>query len=166
MTHCVFYFPFRFRCQFGHDQICPEEGIEYPATISVWGAQLARYATAWRTRALLAPVPTFSCTLSDECIGWLDEEAQIGPPLASEASTNSGRGRRNTWLCPRFICFNQNFQVFFMNVMTNNFNLYSRVGELCIEIKVIEGCGYGKFSVWSKNSLSCKQIILSKINFY
>ncbi|GMP93764.1 hypothetical protein CsSME_00043468 [Camellia sinensis var. sinensis] len=32
LTHCVFYFPFRFQRQFGHDQICPTEGIEYPAT--------------------------------------------------------------------------------------------------------------------------------------
>ena len=45
LTHCVFYFPFRFLRQFGHDQTCPPEGIEYPAAFSVRGAQLARYAT-------------------------------------------------------------------------------------------------------------------------
>ncbi|KAF5934304.1 hypothetical protein HYC85_030475 [Camellia sinensis] len=96
LTHCVFYFPFRFLRQFGHDQICPPEGIEYPAAFPVRGAQLARYATAWRTRELLAPAPTFNCALSDECLDWLNEEAQIGPSLASEASTSSGRGRRDT----------------------------------------------------------------------
>ncbi|KAF5933517.1 hypothetical protein HYC85_029688 [Camellia sinensis] len=96
LTHCVFYFPFRFLRQFGHDQICPPEGIEYPAAFPVRGAQLARYATAWRTRELMSPAPTFSCTLSDECLDWLNEEAQIGPSLASEASTSSGRGRRDT----------------------------------------------------------------------
>ncbi|KAF5933747.1 hypothetical protein HYC85_029918 [Camellia sinensis] len=96
LTHCVFYFPFRFLRQFGHDQICPPEGIEYPAAFPVRGAQLARYATVWRTRELLAPAPTFSCTLSDECLDWLNEEAQVGPSLASEASTSSGRGRRDT----------------------------------------------------------------------
>ncbi|KAF5931761.1 hypothetical protein HYC85_027932 [Camellia sinensis] len=96
LTYCVFYFPFRFLRQFGHDQICPPEGIEYPAAFPVRGAQLARYATAWRTRELLAPAPTFSCTLSDECLDWLNEEAQIGPSLASEASTNFRRGRRDT----------------------------------------------------------------------
>ena len=35
MTHCVFYFPFRFRRQFGHDQTYPLEGIEYPAAFPV-----------------------------------------------------------------------------------------------------------------------------------
>ncbi|KAF5932217.1 hypothetical protein HYC85_028388 [Camellia sinensis] len=96
LTHCVFYFPFRFLRQFGHDQICPPEGIEYPAAFPVRGAQLARYAIAWRTRELLAPAPTFSCTLSDECLDWLNEEAQVGPSLASEASTSSGRWRGDT----------------------------------------------------------------------
>lgn len=38
MTHYVFYFPFWFRRQFEHDQICLEEGIEYPATFPVQGA--------------------------------------------------------------------------------------------------------------------------------
>ncbi|KAF5933359.1 hypothetical protein HYC85_029530 [Camellia sinensis] len=60
------------------------------------GAQLAWQATAWRTRELLAPAPTFSCTLSDECLDWLNEEAQVGPVLASEILTSSGRGRRST----------------------------------------------------------------------
>ncbi|KAF5931961.1 hypothetical protein HYC85_028132 [Camellia sinensis] len=96
LTHCVFYFPFRFLRQFSHDQICPLEGIEYPAAFPVRGVQLARYATAWRTRELLAPAPTFSCILFDECLDWLNEEAQVGPSLASEASTSSGRGRRDT----------------------------------------------------------------------
>ncbi|KAF5934411.1 hypothetical protein HYC85_030582 [Camellia sinensis] len=96
LTHCVFYFPFRIRRQFGHDQTCPPEGIEYPAAFPARGAQLAWQATAWRMRGLLAPAPTFSCTLSDECLDWLNEEAQVGPTLASEASTSSGRGRRST----------------------------------------------------------------------
>lgn len=95
LTHCVFYFPFRILRQFGHDQTCPPEGIEYPVTFPVRGAHLARHTTAWRTRELLPPAPVFSCTLSDECWDWLNEEAQIGPRLASEASTSSGRGRRD-----------------------------------------------------------------------
>lgn len=40
LTHCVFYFPFRIRRQFGHDQTCPEEGIEYPVAFPARGAQL------------------------------------------------------------------------------------------------------------------------------
>ena len=96
LTHCVFYFPFWFQCQFSYDQSCPTEGIEYPAAFLVPGAQLARYATAWRMRELLAPAPTFSYTLSDECIDWLNEEAQIRPTLASDTSTSSRRGRGNT----------------------------------------------------------------------
>ena len=96
LTHCVFYFPFRFWRQFGHDQTCPEEGIEYPTAFLVRGTQLAQYAIARRTRELLVPAPTFSCTLSDECIAWLDEEAQVGPTLISESSTSSGRGHKNT----------------------------------------------------------------------
>ncbi|KAF5933910.1 hypothetical protein HYC85_030081 [Camellia sinensis] len=75
---------------------CPPEGIEYPAAFPARGAQLAWQATAWRTRELLAPALTFSCTLSDECLDWLNEEAQVGPTLALEASTSSGRGRRST----------------------------------------------------------------------
>ena len=35
MTHRVFYFPFRFRRQFEHNQTCPPEGIEYPAAFLV-----------------------------------------------------------------------------------------------------------------------------------
>ncbi|KAF5932549.1 hypothetical protein HYC85_028720 [Camellia sinensis] len=35
MTHCVFYFPFWFWRQFGHDQTCRPEGIEYPAAFPV-----------------------------------------------------------------------------------------------------------------------------------
>ena len=96
LTHCVFYFPFRILRQFGHNQTCPLEGIEYPVTFPIRGAQLARYATAWRTRELLAPAPAFSCSLSDECLDWLNEEAQIGPSLASETPASSGRGRRDT----------------------------------------------------------------------
>ncbi|KAF5933240.1 hypothetical protein HYC85_029411 [Camellia sinensis] len=96
LTHCAFYFPFRIRRQFGHDQTCPPEGIEYPAAFPARSAQLAWQATAWRTRELLAAAPTLSCTLSDECLDWLNEEAQVGPILASEASTSSGRGRRST----------------------------------------------------------------------
>ncbi|KAF5932500.1 hypothetical protein HYC85_028671 [Camellia sinensis] len=88
--------PLLLQRQFGHDQTCPPEGIEYPATFPVRGPQLAQYATAWRTRELLAPAPTFNCTLSDECLDWLNEKAQEGPTLASEASTSSGRGSRNT----------------------------------------------------------------------
>jgi len=95
-THCVFYFPFRFRRQFRHDQTCLEEGMEYPVTFPVRGVQPTRYTAAWRTRELLAPTPIFSCILFDECIDWLNEEAQIGPSLVSKASTNSGRGRRDT----------------------------------------------------------------------
>ncbi|KAF5934058.1 hypothetical protein HYC85_030229 [Camellia sinensis] len=38
LTHCVFYFLFRFLRQFDHDQICPPEGIEYPAAFPVRGA--------------------------------------------------------------------------------------------------------------------------------
>ena len=41
LTHCVFYFPFRIRRQFGHDQTCPPEGIEYPAAFPARGAQFA-----------------------------------------------------------------------------------------------------------------------------
>lgn len=96
LTHCVLYFPFRFWHQFRHDQTCPEEGVEYPVSYQIKGSYLARYPTAWRTRELLDPAPTFSCTLSDECLAWLDEEAQTGSTLASETSTSSVRGRRNT----------------------------------------------------------------------
>ena len=95
LDHCVFYFPFRIRRQFGHDQTCPPEGMKYPATFPVGGTQLIRQAAAWRTRELLVPAPTFNYTLSDECWDWLNEEAQIGPSLVSEASTSSGRGRRD-----------------------------------------------------------------------
>ncbi|KAL7164625.1 hypothetical protein ACSBR2_040508 [Camellia fascicularis] len=96
LTHCVFYFSFRFRRQFGHDQICPKEGIEYPTPFPIRGSQLARYPTTWRTRELLAPAPNFSCAFSVKCIAWLEDKAQTGPTLASEASTSSGRGCRNT----------------------------------------------------------------------
>ena len=96
LTHYVFYFPFRFRRQFGHDQTCPEEGLEYPASFPIRGSQLAQYPTAWRTRELLAPAPNFSWALSGECIAWLEDKAQTGPILASETSTSSGRGHRNT----------------------------------------------------------------------
>ena len=96
LTHCVFYFPIRFLRQFGHDQTCPPDGGEYSTAFQVRGAQLARYAKAWRTRALLAPASTFSCTLSDECVDWLNEEARVGPSLASDAPSSSGRGHKDT----------------------------------------------------------------------
>ena len=34
------------------------------------------------------------------------------------------------------------------------------------EINEIEGCGTKIFSLWSKNGLSCKEINLTKVNFY
>ncbi|XP_028087797.1 uncharacterized protein LOC114288484 isoform X3 [Camellia sinensis] len=91
LTHYVFYFRFRFRRRFGHNQTCPEKRVEYPASFPVRGSQLARYPTAWRTKEPLAPAPNFSCALSGECIAWLEDEAQTGPTLASEASTSSGK---------------------------------------------------------------------------
>ncbi|KAL7249856.1 hypothetical protein ACSBR1_011938 [Camellia fascicularis] len=86
----------QFRCQFGHDQIGPEEGVEYPISFPIRGSHLARYLTAWRTRELLAPAPSFSFALSGECLAWLEDKAQTGPTLASEASTSTSGGCRST----------------------------------------------------------------------
>ena len=90
MTHCVFYFPF------GHDQTRLAEGIEYSALFLICASHFAWYPTAWRTRELLAHAPSFSYALSGECLAWLDDEAQVGPTLATEASASTSRGRRST----------------------------------------------------------------------
>ncbi|KAF5934200.1 hypothetical protein HYC85_030371 [Camellia sinensis] len=57
---------------------------------------ITRYLAAWRTRELLAPVPSFSYALSGECFAWLEDEAQVGSTLATEASTSTSRGSKST----------------------------------------------------------------------
>ncbi|CAL5327954.1 unnamed protein product [Camellia sinensis] len=92
----MFYIPFWFRRQFGHDQAQPEEGVEYPTSFPICVAHLTQYLTAWRTREMLALVPSFSCALSGECLAWLEEEAHVGPTLTVKTSASTSRGRRNT----------------------------------------------------------------------
>lgn len=94
LTHCVFYFPFRFRRQFGHDQICPDDGIKYPASFPVRGSYLPRYLSAWNTREFLAPALTFSSILPDEYLVWLEDEEQIRPTLVTETSTGTKKRQK------------------------------------------------------------------------
>ncbi|KAL7214355.1 hypothetical protein ACSBR1_026713 [Camellia fascicularis] len=82
LTHCVFYFPLQFRRQFGHDQIRPDEGVEYTTSFPIRTSHLPRYLMAWRTREILAPAISFSYTLPEECLAWLEEEAEVGLFLA------------------------------------------------------------------------------------
>ncbi|KAF5932005.1 hypothetical protein HYC85_028176 [Camellia sinensis] len=94
LTHCLFYFPFRFRHQFGHDQICPNEGIKYPTSFPIRGSYLPRYLSTWNTREFLALALTFSSILLDEYLVWLEDEEQIRLTSITETSTGMKKRRR------------------------------------------------------------------------